>query len=205
MSLNATTLNFSKLADTVYTHEGTCSICLDSKPIYSLHQIPCRLWNKTSDGPISYHKNLYGVFKTVEVSTEKNTVSQTHPISIFHQVTLINKKKSNPMLFSPLHGSCKDCMEKIKSLNPAKCPICRITLKKDQPSIHTPLIERQDQRLRTLSLTSREIALNQHRLDVEMERLENDFENLSRSKKRSCCNKISSYYKYKNDYSDLND
>jgi hypothetical protein len=96
-------------------------------------------------------------------------------------------------------------MEKIKSLNPAKCPICRITLKKDQPSIHTPLIERQDQRLRTLSLTSREIALNQHRLDVEMERLENDFENLSRSKKRSCCNKISSYYKYKNDYSDLND
>jgi hypothetical protein len=116
-----------RLNQEALAYRGECSICaISNQDLYSMHQIENELYDISLHGPILKCNGLSGVFKAIDVATTVKKITLTLSRSVFHQVA--KGSDDNLHLFSPAHNACHPCIGKIKKLNSAQCPLCRLKL-----------------------------------------------------------------------------
>lgn len=201
MSLNPVTnsLHSYKLTQSIFAYSSDCPICLSSnQDLFSFHLSAQERYNEEIHGTIQTKGTLKGVIKTIELEKSEEDSSKKVAASIFCQVAK-NKKDKQLYLYSPLHGACVSCISKVQAICPEKCPICRqkITIQPVQ------IIALPSPHLRVPSVTTFSHAyLDEDFLDYVDYSLTNiksrgkkNFEDISRSKKKACLNRVVKSYK----------
>jgi hypothetical protein len=201
MSLNPVTnsLNGYKPSQSIFAYSSDCPICLTSnQDLFSFHLSTQERYSEKNHGAIQIRGTLKGVTKIIELEKNEEDSSKKVAASIFCQVGK-NKKDKQLYLYSPLHNACTTCISKVQAICPYKCPICRqkiTVLPAENLALPSP-------HLRVPSLVRvNPTYLNEDFLDYVDYSLTNiksrgnkGFEDISRSKKKACLNRVVKSYK----------
>jgi hypothetical protein len=178
------------LSQEVLTYKGDCSICAEpNQSLFSMHQIEAELYDEEVHGPLKIHADLVGIYKDIEVTKIQRKVARTFLRPVFHQISL-SEKDAKIHVFSPAHNACSSCIEKIKRIASAKCPLCRSDLGKVE---YEEVVYSPSQPRRTHHFTS----TTRPRINLSFKDPYNYFvgqdscfADLSRSKKKTFLNEI---------------
>jgi hypothetical protein len=76
---------------------------------------------------------MQGIFKDTSLDEAKQT-DEDDQIKIFYQVARAKDRRLH--VYTPMHAACETCIQKIKSIMPARCHICREELSEHTEPSH---------------------------------------------------------------------